>query len=43
MPASTRCIRNSKNGLDDMRASESMLTIKVPRLPRLAVAPSLAP
>jgi hypothetical protein len=43
MPASTRCMRKSKNGFDDMRASESMLTIKVPCLPRVAIAPSLAP
>lgn len=43
MPASIRSITKSKNGFDDIRASESMLTIRMPRSPRVAIAPRLAP
>jgi hypothetical protein len=43
MPASIRPSRYGKNGFDDMRSSESRLTISAPTSPRGATVPSLMP
>ena len=43
MPSSIRPTRYGKNGLEDMRSSESRLTISAPRSPRAATAPSWTP